>query len=92
MSSRTCPDWPHLMEVAPELQFKHHTLAEARLPAEAIVQIPNVPLDAVAICCDLEHHVFHAAHTDPDVAHALADTHWYELREWATTGPGASAA
>ena len=27
MSSRTCPDWPELMELAPELQFRHYTLA-----------------------------------------------------------------
>ena len=32
MSSRTCPDWPRLMEIAPELQFKHYTVAEAKLP------------------------------------------------------------
>src|SRR5205085_1687677 len=34
MSSRTCPDWPALMELAPDLQFKHYTVAEAHLPAE----------------------------------------------------------
>ena len=32
MSSRTCPDWPRLMEIAPDLQFKHYTVAETRLP------------------------------------------------------------
>ena len=36
MSSRTCPDWPLLMERAPELQFKHYTLREAQLPAEVL--------------------------------------------------------
>jgi hypothetical protein len=36
-------------------------------------------------------NVFYAAHTDPKVAEALRDTHWYEVREWATTGPGANA-
>jgi hypothetical protein len=92
MSSRSCPDWPQLMEVSPELQFKHYTLAEARLPSEAIVQVSHVPLEAVAICCDLEHHVYYAGHTDPEVAQALGATHWYELREWATSGPGATAA
>ena len=46
MSSRTCPDWPKLMEYAPELQFKHYTVAEARLPAEALMNIPDVPLGA----------------------------------------------
>ena len=92
MSSRTCPDWPLLMELAPDLQFKHYTVAEAHLPAEALVNLPNVPLSAVAICCDLDRHVFHAAHTDPRVAQALRDTHWFELAEWTSTGPGAAFA
>src|SRR5205085_1109493 len=92
MSSRTCPDWPLLMELAPDLQFKHYTVAEAHLPAEALVNLPNVPLSAVAICCDLDRHVFYAAHTEPEVAEALRDTHWFELAEWSTSGPGSSAA
>ena len=44
MSSRTCPDWPDLMEIAPELQFKHYTVAEAQLPADALMHLPDVPL------------------------------------------------
>ena len=88
MSSRTCPDWPRLMEIAPELQFKHYTVAEAKLPSEALVNIPDVSLSAVAICCDLDRHVFYAAHTDPKVAEALRATHWYELAEWSTSGQG----
>jgi hypothetical protein len=91
MSSRTCPDWPRLMEIAPTLQFKHYTVAETHLPAEVLVNLPDLPLAAVAICCDLEHHVYYAQHTEPSVAAALADTHWFELTEWATTGPGAAA-
>ncbi len=91
MSSRTCPDWPRLMEIAPDLQFKHYTVAEARLPAEALMNLPDVPLGAVAICCDLEHNVFYAGHTDPKVGAALRDTHWYEVSEWATHGPGQAA-
>ena len=83
MSSRSCPEWPALMEVAPDLQFKHHTLAEARLPGDALVQLASVSLDAVSLCCDLEHHVFYAGHTDPAVAAALRDSHWFELDEWA---------
>ena len=75
MSSRTCPDWPKLM----------------RLPAEALMNIPDVPLGAVAICCDLERHVFYAAHTDPRVGGALRETHWYELAEWSSSGPGSAA-
>ena len=88
MSSRTCPDWPMLMEIAPELQFKHYTVAEAKLPTEALMQVPDVSLSDVAICCDLDRHVFYAAHTDPAVAEALRTTHWYELAEWSTSGQG----
>lgn len=91
MSSRTCPDWPRLMELAPDLQFKHYTVAEARLPADALVHLADITLSAVAICCDLDHNVFYAAHTEPDVAGALRASHWFELGEWATSGPGAAA-
>jgi hypothetical protein len=80
------------MELAPDLQFKHYTVAEARLPAEALMTLPDVPLGAIAICCDLERHVFYAQHTEPKVAAALRETHWYELQEWATSGPGGAAA
>jgi hypothetical protein len=79
------------MEYAPDLQFKHYTVAEAKLPADALMTIPNVPLSAVAICCDLDRHVFNAAHTDPDVSHALRETHWFELAEWTSSGPGSAA-
>ena len=41
MSSRTCPDWPDLMELAPELQFKHYTVAEVQLPADALMKITS---------------------------------------------------
>ena len=61
MSSRSCPDWPDLMEIAPELQFKHYTVAEAQLPADALMRITDVALSDVAICCDLDHNVFYAA-------------------------------
>jgi hypothetical protein len=90
MSSRTCPDWPLLMERAPDLQFKHYTVAEARLPGDALGQVPGVSLDDVAICCDLDRHVFYAAHTDERVAAALRASHWYDLDEW-EEGPGAAA-
>ena len=90
MTARSCPDWPQLMEVAPDLQFKHYTVAEAHLPADALVHLADITLAAVAICCDLEHHVFNAQHTEPKVAAALSETHWFELGEWATSGPGAA--
>jgi hypothetical protein len=48
-------------------------------------------LGAVAICCDLDRHVFYAKHTDPRVAEALRATHWYELAEWTSSGPGSTA-
>ena len=92
MSSRTCPDWPALTEIAPDLQFKHYTVAEAKLPADALVNLPDVPLEAVAICCDLDHYVFNAQHTDSKVGSALRESHWFELNEWATSGPGAGRA
>jgi hypothetical protein len=88
VTTRSCPDWPDLMEIAPDLHFRHFTVAEAQLPAEALMKIPEVLLGTVEICADLEHHVFLARHTDPQVAEALRDTHWYELAEWATSGPG----
>lgn len=91
MSYKTCPDWPQLMELASELQFKHMTVADAQLPFEVVAKVSHVSLGEVEICCDLEHHVFNAAHTDPEVVAALAGTHWFEVREWATTGPGASS-
>ncbi len=82
MSSRSCPDWPALLELAPDLHFKHYTVAEAQLPGEVLVSIPTIPLEAVAICADLEHNVFNPAHTDPEIAAALKESYWYDLGEW----------
>jgi hypothetical protein len=78
------------MEVAPELQFKHYTLLEAKIPAEALVNCGECDLDVVEICCDLESHVFHAGHTEPVVAEALRATHWHELGEWSSRATGES--
>jgi hypothetical protein len=69
------------MEIAPELQFRHHTIAEAHLPVEAFVQLEGVSPSEVAICCDLEAHVFNPEHTDPRVVDALKGTHWIDVRE-----------
>jgi hypothetical protein len=91
MSARTCPDWPELMELAPDLQFKHYTVAEAQLPAEVLAGVSHVSLGEVEICCDLDHHVFNPGHTDTEVGDALRESHWYEVREWATSGPGTDA-
>jgi hypothetical protein len=83
MSSRSCPDWPQLMELAPELQFKHFTIREAQLPGDALVLLEGIDQDATEICCDLDSHVFNPEHTDPLVAEALLASHWFDLREWA---------
>ena len=91
MSYKTCPDWPELMELAPELQFKHMSVADAQLPFEVLTKVSHVSLGEVEICCDLEHHVFYSEHTDPEITVALAGTHWFEVREWATSGPGTSS-
>jgi len=90
MTSRSCPDWPQLMEVAPELQFKHFTIREAQayLPADALVQLDVAASDAEAICCDLENHVFNSEHTEVHVAEALRASHWFDLREWVARSRG----
>jgi hypothetical protein len=90
MTPQTCPDWPALMEVAPELSFRHYTLVEAQLPADALAQLPDTSFTETTICCDREHHVFHAGHTDAAVVDALRGTYWFELADWAV-GPGAAA-
>jgi hypothetical protein len=87
MSARSCPDWPTLLDLAPDLHFKHYTVAEAKLPADALVDLRDVPMQAVAICADLDHHVFNPDHTDVRVAEALRNTHWFDLREWSARGP-----
>ena len=87
-TSRSCPDWPVLLEVAPDLHFKHYTLGEARLPG-GDRQPPDIPLEAVALCADLEHNVFNPNHTDPRVAAALQETYWYSLTEWSRQAPQA---
>ena len=58
VSTRACPDWPQLMEIVPDLQFRHYTLREVQLPTDAFVRLEGVDLDTVAICCDLEAHVY----------------------------------
>jgi hypothetical protein len=89
MSYRTCPDWPALMEIAADLQFKHYTVSEVHLPGDALVALDQGRLDEVTICCDLERHVYYAGHTHPAVVEALRASHWFDLTEWTTSGPGA---
>jgi hypothetical protein len=51
------------------------------------VNLPDMPLDALTICADLDHNVYYGPHTDPRVAEALKDTHWYELDVWVRERP-----
>lgn len=89
MTTRTCDDWPELMEIAPDLQFKHFNVEEAKLPSDVLSALPgDVPLAELQICCDLDHNVFNPEHTDPRLCDALRRSHWFDLREWVTTGPG----
>jgi hypothetical protein len=52
-----------------------------------LINLPDVPLEAVAICADLDHNVYNQTHTDARVAAALQDTHWYELNVWVRERP-----
>lgn len=81
MSSRACPDWPQLMEIAPDLQFRHYTLREVQLPADAIVRLGGIDRDAVSICCDIDAHVYNPTHTEPAIVEALRGTYWTDVRE-----------
>jgi len=80
-TTRACPDWPALMEIAPDVQFRHYTLTEAQLPVDAFVQLEDVDKDAMSVCADLDAHVFNPDHTDPRIVDALRGTHWIDVRE-----------
>lgn len=69
------------MELTPELQFRHYTVAEVHLPVDAFVQLEGLSPGVVAICCDLDAHVFNPEHTDPRIVAALRGTHWIDVRE-----------
>ncbi len=38
----------------------------------------GISLDSVAVCCDLDSHIFNPAHTDPQIVEALRGTHWID--------------
>jgi hypothetical protein len=90
MTTRSCPDWPELLELSPDLHFKHYTAAEAQLPAEALTAVKELSLGSIELCADLDHNVFNPEHTDERIAEALRATHWFDLREWVRSGPGAA--
>ena len=53
------------------------------MPVDAFVQLEGLSSDAVAVCCDLDAHVFNPEHTDPRIVEALRGTHWIDVRELA---------
>lgn len=83
MTTRACPDWPQLMELDPELQFKHYSAAEAKLAAEVLMRVPDLTLPNIEICCDLDHHVYNRDHTHAELAAVLHEGDWFEVRDWA---------
>jgi hypothetical protein len=68
----------------------HYTCAR-RLPADALV---NVRVSTTIRCAlrDLESCVPARSTPGPGSPRALRASHWFDLREWAARGPGASAA
>ena len=70
MSYKTCPEWPELMELAPDLQFKHMSVADAQLPFDVLSKVSHVSLGEVEICCDLDHHVYNGPTPMPQIGDA----------------------
>ena len=79
MSTRSCPDWPDLMDRAPDLHFKHYTADELQLPHDVVVALGAVRLSEIEVCADRTHNVFNAAHTDERLAAALRSSFWTDL-------------
>jgi hypothetical protein len=78
------------MELAPELQFKHFTVRELELPADVLMAVGDVNIDEVSVCADPDKHVYYVPHTDPQVVEGLKQSHWFDLDEWRTSGPGSA--
>ena len=92
MSYKTCPDWPALMELAPDLQFKHMTVRDAQLPFDVVARIPDESRSTRSRSAATSSTTSSTPRTPhPDVVSALEGTHWFEVNEWATSGPGADA-
>ncbi|MGZ4480913.1 MAG: hypothetical protein ACXVY5_01795 [Gaiellales bacterium] len=82
MSSRSCPDWPELLDRAPDLLFKHYTADELQLPHDVVVALGQVRLSEVEVCADTHRNVFNPDHTDPRLADALRSSYWTDLDAW----------
>jgi hypothetical protein len=79
MAAHSCPDWPELLERAPDLNFKHYTADELQLPAEVVLALGQARLSEVDVCADTQRNVFNPSHTDPRLAAALAASYWSSL-------------
>jgi hypothetical protein len=79
MATRSCPDWPDLLERAPDLHFKHYTADELQLPHDVVLALGDVRLTSLEVCADTSRNVFNPAHTDPRVAAALRASFWSDL-------------
>jgi hypothetical protein len=87
MSSRSCPDWPELLDRAPDLLFKHYTADELQLPHDVVVALGHVRLSEIEVCADTQHNVFNPDHTDPRLANALRSSYWSDLDGWTGDEP-----
>jgi hypothetical protein len=55
MSTRSCPEWPELLDRAPDLHFKHYTADELQLAADIVVALgPGVRLSEIEVCADTQ--------------------------------------
>jgi len=79
MAVRSCPDWPELLERAPDLHFKHYTADELQLPHDIVLALGDVRLASLEVCADTSHNIFNPAHTEVRVAEALRASFWTDL-------------
>jgi hypothetical protein len=82
VASRACPDWPELLDRAPDLMFKHYTADELQLAHDVVVALGQVRLSDIEVCADTTRNVFYAEHTDPRLADALRASYWTDLDHW----------
>ena len=79
MAMRSCPDWPEMLDRAPDLDFKHYTADELQLPHDIVLALGDVRLASLEVCADTSRNIFNPAHTDPRVGNALRASFWTDL-------------
>ena len=79
MALRSCPDWPEMLDRAPDLDFKHYTADELQLPHDIVLALGDVRLASLEVCADTSRNIFNPAHTDPRVGDALRASFWTDL-------------